>query len=513
MVIAGPNGVGKSALLSEIARGIGNGQSEIVETFFGSRQIQFQNEEVDQVGQNLKHFQLQLNSNVTRYRHPWGEQHLKSVVRRVLNQDSQTNSDMIDQMEKGATPQSVLGNKMRTIKAINAAFASARLPVQFCLEDGGLRARRGQATYNIDRLSDGERAALLVAGAVLIRPKDSFIVIDEPERHLNPAISGPLLSALVRVRPDLGFIFSTHDLNLLSWLQPQTIIHLRNSDLITENPEQRRYDYSVLTHTDDVPDALKFAILGTRKSLLLVEGTATSEDQALYGHLYPDWSIVANGSCEAVVSHVKAISKHRDYHWLRVAGLIDGDGRSSDETQMLAAENIYTLPVPTIENLFLHPIVLAQMTDGAHEWFGGPTGPERIAAIEAALFNIIDRAKDDIIARRVVWMAQHVAAKNMVSVRDVRKGLATQVPAVDLITLRKQAETEFGHAVSAGPMISTLQVLPIKATAVPSHVVTSLGFKSFNDYKTAVLRQIETESPRGKVIKAALQSIAPQVHS
>ena len=48
MIIVGPNGVGKSALLSEVARGIGRG--DLVETFFGSRQIQFKDEEVDQVG-------------------------------------------------------------------------------------------------------------------------------------------------------------------------------------------------------------------------------------------------------------------------------------------------------------------------------------------------------------------------------------------------------------------------------------------------------------------------------
>jgi energy-coupling factor transporter ATP-binding protein EcfA2 len=485
----------------------------MVETFFGSRQIQFQNDEVDQVGQNLKLFQSQLNSNVTRYRHPWGEQHLKSVVRRVLNQDSQTNSNVVDQIEQGADPQVALVDKVRTIRAINGVFASARLPVSFYLEDGGLRARRGQAAYNIDRLSDGERAALLVAGAVLIRPKDSFIVIDEPERHLNPAIAGPLLSALVRVRTDLCFIFSTHDLNLLSWLQPNSIIHLRDSDLITEQPEKRRYDYSVLAKGNDVPEELKFAILGTRRSLLLVEGTATSEDQSLYGHLYPDWNIVAKGSCESVIAGVKALGSHNDYHWLRVAGIIDGDGRGIDQAQAFAGQNLYTIPVPTIENLFLHANVLSEMADAAHELFAGQTGGQRIASVEAILPGTLSRARDEIIARRIVWTAQRLATTNMVSVKNVKNGSATEVSAIDLAPIRAQAEAEFANAVGEEPTIASLQTLPIKATSVPQDVVTVLGFSGFDLYKQAVLGQIEADTPRGRAIKAALQPILPQIQS
>lgn len=511
MVVAGPNGVGKSAFLSEVARGIGGGQHDHVETFFGSRQIQFQNDEVDQVGQNLKQFQSQLGSNVTRYRHPWGEQHLKSVVRRVLNQDSQTNSDLVDQIEQGLDPQTALGHNVRTIRTINGIFSSARLPIEFYLEDGGLRVRREQAVYGIDRLSDGERAALLVVGAVLIRPKNSFIVIDEPERHLNPAVSGPLLSALVRVRPDLGFIFSTHDLNLLNWLQPQTIIHLRDSDLILEHPEQRRYDYSVISQVNDVPEELKFAILGTRRLLLLVEGTASSEDQALYGHLYPEWHIVANGSCEAVISGVKALSNQQGYHWLRVAGLIDGDGRSGSEVQMLSSQNIHVLQVPAIENLFLHPKVLSEMADAAHELFSGQNGTERIDAVRAMLPKVLSIAEDDIVARRVVWAAQRKANANMVTVNDVKRGVVNAIQSIDLTPIRAQVEADYKIAIKAEDLIEALQLLPIKSTQVPHHIVSSIGFQSFNAYKQAVLGQIEADTFRGRAIKSALQLVTPQM--
>ena len=350
----------------------------------------------------------------------------------------------------------------------------------------------------------------MIAGAVLIRPKNSFIVIDEPEHHLNPAISGPLLSALVRVRQDVGFVFSTHDLNLLGWLKPQTIVHLRDSALIVEHPEQRRYDYSILTQNDDVPEELRFAILGTRQSLLLVEGTATSEDQTLYGHLYPGWHIVARGSCDAVISGVKQLSRHQDFHWLKVAGVIDRDGRQSEEAEALATLGVYALSVPTIENLFLHPCVLSEMADAAHDLFAGLTGPERIAAVEAMLPDALLRSKDEMIARRVVWEAQRISTSNMVSVKDIKDG-TYEIPAINLTVVRTRVEAIYQNAVGTNPTIDSLQALPIKATLVPSEVVRTIGYPSFSLYKQAVLGQIEGKTPRGVIIQKALSAILPQI--
>lgn len=82
----------------------------------------------------------------------------------------------------------------------------------------GLLVCRGDSKYQIDQMSDGERAAFFLAGAIITQDVDSTILIDEPERHLHPSISGPLVQAAIRTRTDLAFAFSTHDLNFIEYM-------------------------------------------------------------------------------------------------------------------------------------------------------------------------------------------------------------------------------------------------------------------------------------------------------
>lgn len=507
IVVTGPNGVGKSAFLSEAANELAM-QGAPVETFFGHRQIQFQSEDIDQVGQSLENFQAQLRQNVTRFRNPWGEQHLKSVVRRITNHQAQAATDVIAAQLDGTEFTAALADHPQVITTINSVFASARLPVQILLAGGVLRAQRGAAQYGIDRLSDGERAALLIVGAVLIQPPNSFILVDEPERHLNPAISGALLSALVRTRTDLGFIFSTHDLELLEWLDPDQVIHLRDSLVITSDPERRRFDLSLLTLEEGIPEELRFAILGTRRLLLLVEGEASSEDKALYGHIYPEWNVVARGGWETVVSGVRALSGNNTYHWLRANGIIDRDGRDTSEQATLAADGIFCLPVPTVENLFLHSVVIEQMAQQVHELKGGLTGPERVDALNTAIASLLPRAKDEIIVQRLVWEGNRRLSEQKLSARSVRGG-QVEIPRLDLRSIRQRLEAEFDVAIIGNNPIAMLQQIPVKKSQIPSKVAEVLGFDDFKDYARAVLKQIERSSDAGMAMVSALRGVMP----
>lgn len=509
IIVTGPNGVGKSALLAEIARGLFEKRIH-VETFFGSRHIHFQSDEVDQVGQNLDQLQAQLNQSVTRFRNPWGEQHLKSVVRRVTNLQAQSAFDIIAAQQSGSKFDKAICDNPQVVATINGVFAAARLPIQIILAGGILRAQRGTAQFGIERLSDGERAALLIVGAVLIQPLDSFIIVDEPERHLNPAISGALLAALIRTRRDLGFIFATHDLELIEWLKVDQIIHLRDSFVIKTDPEERRFDLTLLSGEEDVPEELRFAILGSRRLLLLVEGAATSEDKALYGHIYPGWNVVARGGWETVSTGVRALGRNQHYHWLQSAGIIDRDGRDAQECESLAADQIFCLPVPTIENLFLHATVLEQMAAGIHELKGGPTAAGRLDALTQELQRVLPTLRDEIIARRLVWEGNRLLSERKLSVKAVRAG-QIEIAAIDLAPIRQRLEAEFASAIADDNTIEMLTKIPVKNSQVPEKVATALGFDSFRDFVNAVLHQIEIESVFGKAILASLKDTMPKI--
>ena len=64
-------------------------------------------------------------------------------------------------------------------------------------------------TYSAIRLSDGERAVLYYAGAVMYAPKKAVIFIDSPELFLHPTLTSSLWNRLEELRSDCTFCYTT----------------------------------------------------------------------------------------------------------------------------------------------------------------------------------------------------------------------------------------------------------------------------------------------------------------
>ena len=394
--IVGPNGVGKSALIDEISRTL-HSYSD-TELFSGFRQIYFQSDDVDQVGQSLEQFRAQLiGVHVNRVRSPWGEQHLRSVVRRIINRQNQDNHDMLDTLKQDqkATLSQVETEHARALDELNSVFEAGRLAVRIIMDNGTLRARRECTTYGIDRMSDGERAALLLVGAILVRPTNSRIVIDEPERHLNPAISGPLIGAALRARPDLGYLVATHDLSLLQWMSPVQTIHVSDSEIIAQEPETRKYKLEFVQNAKLPSEDLRAAVFGSRRALLLVEGDERSSDEALFGLLYEGWNVDGRGGWDSVADEVRSINNNSELHWLRVAGIVDGDGRDQHEKEKLEGKKVFPLPCPTIENLFFFKPVVRAMVELQFALRGGKSVEERMGSYSSAVMSAVNEDKEE----------------------------------------------------------------------------------------------------------------------
>ena len=103
----------------------------------------------------------------------------------------------------------------------------------------------------------------------------------------------------------------------------------------------------------DLPENLLFDILGSRKNVLFVEGDSSSYDTQLYSVLYPNYHVVACGGCSQVIARTKAFRNCQALHDCEVYGIIDRDYRCDHEIDKYKADNIYTLEVAEVENLFL----------------------------------------------------------------------------------------------------------------------------------------------------------------
>lgn len=199
--------------------------------------------------------------------------------------------------------------------------------------------------YSANQMSDGERAVLYLAAQVLCVPENKTLIIDEPEIHLHRSIMNRLWMALERYRPDCLFIYITHDTQFAAMHPNADKIWIKEYD--GTNWKLKKID------GDDLPEELLLDILGSRKNVLFVEGERNSYDTQLYSELYPNYHIVPCGSCTQVIARTKAFRNNPSLHDCVVYGIIDRDYRSEHEIEKYKEENIYTINVAEVENLFI----------------------------------------------------------------------------------------------------------------------------------------------------------------
>lgn len=199
--------------------------------------------------------------------------------------------------------------------------------------------------YKGNEMSDGERVALYLIAQCLSIPKNKTLIIDEPEIHLHRSIMNRLWSELERKRDDCLFIYITHDTNFASLHSHAKKIWVRKYDGIHWMLEE--------INSSGLPEQLLLDIMGNRKKVLFVEGTATSYDTKLYSEIYKNYYIVPCGGCSTVIAWTKAMRATPQLHDIECYGIIDRDYRSDVEIQAYKTHYIYTLKVAEVENLFL----------------------------------------------------------------------------------------------------------------------------------------------------------------
>ncbi|MDV0447759.1 hypothetical protein MsAg5_16730 [Methanosarcinaceae archaeon Ag5] len=217
---------------------------------------------------------------------------------------------------------------------------------------GGAVHVGGNVRYHGKEMSDGERVILYMIIQVLSLKPKSILIIDEPELHIHKAILNKLWDKLEEIRKNCVFIYVTHDLDFAASRNTNKVLWVRGFD-------GNKWDYNFI-NTDDyseLPEALLYEIIGTRKKIVFVEGERGSFDYQLYKELYADknYHVIPCGSCKQVINYVKAKRGYNALGSIGVVGIIDRDFRTDDEINSLAKDGIYTLNVAEVENLFVVP--------------------------------------------------------------------------------------------------------------------------------------------------------------
>ena len=211
----------------------------------------------------------------------------------------------------------------------------------------------GSPLYNGSEMSDGERVIFYLIGECLCVPADSTIIVDEPEVHLHKTIQVKLFNEIEKARPDCLIVYITHDLEFASSRTNSLKICLNGFD-------GNLWDWYIVPDSEEIPEEIYLEVLGSRKSVLFLEGEKGSLDTEIYSRVYPEMSVRPLASCTKVIEATKSFNGQMTLHHINSFGIIDRDYRSSGELINLNKHMVFQPSVAEVENIFLiEPILKA----------------------------------------------------------------------------------------------------------------------------------------------------------
>ena len=194
--------------------------------------------------------------------------------------------------------------------------------------------------YSALKLSDGERAVLYYAGAVLYAPHNSVIFVDSPEMFLHPTLTSSLWNRLETLRRDCAFCYTTHDPDFASSRNGAPVIWVRDCDI-----EQHAWDYDIMPSQDGIASELYMSLVGARKPVLFIEGDShRSIDARLYPLIFPDFTVRSLGSCNKVIEATRTFNGLASFHRLDSMGIVDRDRRDDKEVEYLTRQKHFWFP-------------------------------------------------------------------------------------------------------------------------------------------------------------------------
>lgn len=312
---------------------------------------------------------------------------------------------------------------------------------------GNIKTKTADGTeYSASDMSDGERVIFyLIAQALLAKP-DTLLIFDEPELHINKSILAKLWDEIESARADCAFLYITHDVEFAGSRHAATKYALRS---YRKEPTEA-WDIELVPENAEIPDDVVATIIGSRRPILLVEGDGGSLDSSLYRRVYNDFTVIPVGSCDQVIHTVSSFAARSELHRVGCAGLVDGDGRSSDEAAYLEAKGVYCLPVSEVENLLLLPKVFLALAKALQ--FSDGDAQSRLNALRDFVLTQANQQIDAICIRytkRRIDAAMKRIGLTGTDPAALDTEFKTAVAGIDAPTLFREAKSALSAAITA----------------------------------------------------------------
>lgn len=352
--------------------------------------------------------------------------------------------------------------------------------------------------YHGKEMSDGERVALYLMGQCLVAPKNSILIIDEPEIHLHTSIMQSLWNKLEEVKPDCLFLYITHDLGFASTRVSSTNIWVKEFD------GKQKWQWEFVPDSDAFPESLLLELLGNRRTIVFVEGEKGGKDHSIYQSIFRSYHIIPRNGCQKVIDSVKAMKLNSSFHHVDVYGIIDRDYRTQEEIMGLKAIGVHTIEVAEIENILLNESTLKIVAENQH------LDPDE--TVKKATIIAKDMLNQDI--ERQISLRTCMTVENLlyqinnkaIGLDAIKATVNDTVSTINIDKLFEENTSLYNHLLSSGDLDEILKYFNNKGLLPSICTVFELGK---NGYEKLVLRMLSSEN-REKIL-AGLQKYVPEI--
>lgn len=402
-----------------------------------------------------------------------------------------------------------LSKKDAPIKIINELLRLSNIPIEISVKDNEqvLASKSGSPPYSVAELSDGERNALLIAASVLTVKQGTLLLIDEPERHLHRSIISPLLTLLFAKRPDCAFIVSTHDVMLPLDNPTARTMLIRgctyNGSTVTS------WDADLIPSESNIDEELKKDILGSRRTLIFIEGDDRSLDQPLYSLVFPNVTVVAKSSCRDVEHAVLGIRSATNLHWLRAFGIVDNDRRTAEDIVRLNGKGVYAVSVYSVESLYYHPKIQRKIAV-RHASVTGEDPDVLVTAAKNAALAAVGLHVQRLSERAVEKTLRDELDKHWPKQAEISAGKPINIT-IDVGATVSKEVAALNQTIADGNLEKLISKYPVRETPLLTEIVRKLGFQTREQYENAVRKLLMDDSVALEFIKSQFGTLVADI--
>lgn len=499
--VLGANGTGKSSLMHKFY----STNHATAKRISAHRQTWFSSSSVTLSPEQKRNAETNISNSDTGAQSRWKDDHAAQraniAIYDLIDAENVRARSIADAVDNSNIDLAIfLSKKDSPIKTINELLRLSNMPIEISVKQNEqvLASKSGSLHYSVAELSDGERNALLIAASVLTVKPGTLLLIDEPERHLHRSIISPLLTLLFAERPDCAFIVSTHDVMLPLDNQSARTLLIRGCTY--SGSTVTSWDADLVPSESNIDEELKKDILGSRRTLIFIEGNDRSLDQPLYSLVFPNVTVVAKSSCRDVEHAVLGIRSATNLHWLRAFGIVDNDRRKAEDIVRLNGKGVYAVSVYSVESLYYHPEIQRKIAVRHALVTGDDPNALVIAAKNAALAAVAPHVKR-LSERAVEKTLRDELDKHWPKQTEISAGRQINIT-IDVAATVRDEVTALNQAIADGNLEKIISSYPVRETPLLTEIVRKLGFQTQDQYENAVRKLLMDDTDALQFIKS-----------